>query len=79
MTYKEVKHMEHTEKLTLRDIKPRKTKLDGITDEQLANDRSRMSVGYMAQQYGVSKATLYRRLRKAGLVHGQAEQSKSNQ
>lgn len=63
-----------TEKLTLRDIKPRKSKLDGITDEQLAADRQRMSVGYMAAKYGVSKATLYRRLRKAGLVqHGKSE------
>lgn len=62
------------EKLTLRDLRPRKSKLDGITDAQLAADRARMSVGYMAQEYGVSKATLYRRLRKAGLVN---EQSKS--
>lgn len=61
------------EKLTLRDLRPRKSKLDGITDEQLAADRAHMSVGYMAQRYGVSKATLYRRLRKAGLVHGQQE------
>lgn len=66
-----------TEKLTLRDIRPRKSKLDGITDEQLAADRQRMSVGYMADKYNVSKSTLYRRLRKAGLVHG--EQSKSEQ
>lgn len=63
------------EKLTLRDLRPRKSKLDGITDEQLAADRARMSVGYMAQQYGVSKATLYRRLRKAGLVNGQQSES----
>ena len=61
------------EKLTLRDIRPRKTKLGDISDEQLARDRKRMSVGYMAQYYGVSKATLYRRLRKAGLVHGTQE------
>lgn len=61
------------EKLTLRDLRPRKTKLDGITDEQLRADRERMSVGYMAERYGVSKATLYRRLRKAGLVNGKQE------
>lgn len=61
------------EKLTLRDLRPRKSKLDGITDEQLRADRERMSVGYMAELYGVSKATLYRRLRKAGLVNGKQE------
>jgi DNA-binding MurR/RpiR family transcriptional regulator len=27
-----------------------------------------MSVGYMAQHYGVSKSTMYRALRKAGLI-----------
>ena len=64
------------EKLTLWDLRPQKrSKLDGITNEQLAADRERMSVGYMALQYGVSKATLYRRLRKAGLVNGQHSES----
>lgn len=62
--------MANKEKLTLRDLRPRKSKLDGISDEQLASDRERMSVGYMSELYGVSKATLYRRLRKAGLVDG---------
>jgi len=63
------------EKLTLRDLRPRKTLLADISDEQLAEDRKLMSVGYMAAHYGVSKATLYRRLRKAGLVHGEQKES----
>lgn len=60
------------EKLTLHDIaKPaRKKKLDGISDEQLREDHEKMSVGYQARVYGVSKTTLYRRLREAGLVNG---------
>lgn len=57
-----------TKKLTLRDLHPRKSKLDDIPIEQLAADRSHMSVAYMAAKYGVSKATMYRQLRKAGLV-----------
>lgn len=64
-------------KLTLRDInprKPRRKKLDSISDEQLRADHDRMSVGYQARVYKVSKTTLYRRLREAGLVN---EQSKS--
>ena len=59
------------EKLTLHAIHKRGCKLDGISNEQLAADRTRMSVGYMAQHYGVSKSTMYRALRKAGLVHGE--------
>ena len=58
------------EKLTLRDLNPRRSKLDDVPVEQLAADRARMSVAYMAAQYGVSKATMYRALRKAGLVDG---------
>ena len=56
------------EKLTLRSKKP--GKLDNVSPEQLALDRERMSVGYMAELYGVSKSTMYRALRKAGLVNG---------
>lgn len=59
-------------KLTLRDInprKPRRKKLDSISDEQLRADHDRMSVGYQARVYKVSKTTLYRRLREAGLVN----------
>ena len=55
-----------SEKLTLR--KPKPGKLDNVTVEQLKLDRERMSVGYMAKEYGVSKSTMYRALRKAGLV-----------
>ncbi len=55
------------EKLTL--MSERKTKLSGISDEQLRRDRERMSVGYMAKFYGVSKSTMYRALRKAGLIN----------
>lgn len=55
------------EKLTL--MKPRTSKLDAIPIEQLRADRERMSVGYMAQHYGVSKSTMYRALRKVGLVN----------
>lgn len=62
-------------KLTLRDIHPRKTKLDGITAAQLAEDRKSMSVGYMANKYGVSKSTIYRALREAGLIE-QAQSDK---
>ena len=58
------------EKLTLRTLNPRPSKLDSISADQLAADRERMSVGYMAQHYGVSKSTMYRALRKAGLVNG---------
>lgn len=63
------------DKLTLHDLHPRKGKLDDISDAQLRADRERMSVGYMAAQYGVSKATMYRRLRKAGLVNGGESES----
>ena len=42
-----------TKKLTLRDLHPRKSKLDDIPVEQLADDRSHMSVAYMAAKYGV--------------------------
>lgn len=59
------------DKLTLRDLKPRKSKLDDVPVEQLADDRSRMSVAYMAAKYNVSKTTMYRALRKAGLVNGE--------
>ena len=58
------------EKLTLSSLRERKTKLGGVSDEQLRKDRERMSVGYMARYYGVSKSTMYRALRKAGLVDG---------
>lgn len=61
------------EKLTLHTIPQRKLKLEGVTVEQLAADRERMSVGYMAQHYGVSKSTMYRALRKAGLINGQPQ------
>jgi len=64
-----------TEKLTLHTIPRRKTLLAGITVEQLAADRERMSVGYMAAHYGVSKSTVYRALRKAGLINGQSKES----
>lgn len=60
-------------KLTLRDLHPRKSKLDDISREQLAADRAYMSVAYMAAKYEVSKATMYRALRKAGLVNEQTE------
>lgn len=60
------------EKLTMRNVRPRKGKLDDIPIEQLRADRERMSVAYMAMHYGVSKATMYRALRKAGLVNGQS-------
>lgn len=58
-----------TEKLTLNTLRPRKSKLDDIPIEQLRADRERMSVGYMAMHYGVSKSTMYRALRKAGLIN----------
>lgn len=64
-----------TEKLTLHTIPKRKLKLEGVTVEQLAADRERMSVGYMAQHYGVSKSTMYRALRKAGLIDGKHSES----
>ena len=60
-------------KLTLRDLHPRKSKLDDVPREQLAADREYMSVAYMAAKYEVSKATMYRALRKAGLVNEQKE------
>lgn len=63
------------DKLTLRDLRPHKSKLDDIPREQLAADRERMSVAYMAAKYSVSKATMYRALRKAGLVDGKQPQS----
>ena len=47
--------------------------MDDVPREQLAADRERMSVAYMAAKYGVSKATMYRALRKAGLVNEQQE------
>lgn len=62
-------------KLTLRDLHPRKSKLDDISREQLATDRERMSVAYMAAKYGVSKSTMYRALRKAGLVNDKHQES----
>lgn len=55
-------------KLTLKTIKP--GKLDNISVDQLRADRERMSVAYMARHYGVSRSTMYRALRKAGLVDG---------
>ena len=55
-------------KLTLKDPKP--GKLDSISVDQLRTDREHMSVGYMARKYGVSRSTMYRALRKAGLVDG---------
>lgn len=55
-------------KLTMRDLNPRTSKLDSVSVEQLRADRERMSVAYMAKHYGVSKSTMYRALRKAGLV-----------
>lgn len=63
------------EKLTLRDIHKaqRPRKLDGLTREQLASDREQMSVGYMARHYGVSRATMYRKLREVGLIHEQGQ------
>ena len=45
-------------------------KLDSISVDQLRTDREHMSVGYMARKYGVSRSTMYRALRKAGLVDG---------
>lgn len=63
------------EKLTLRTIRPRKSKLDDIPIDQLRADRARMSVGYMAMHYGVSKSTMYRALRKAGLIDGKSTES----
>ena len=63
------------EKLTLHNIQKRKSKLEGVTVEQLAADRERMSVGYMALHYGVSKSTVYRALRKAGLIDGKPQES----
>lgn len=65
-------------KLTLRDIngkQTRKKKLDRISDEQLKADHERMSVGYQARLYKVSKTTLYRRLREAGLINGKQTES----
>lgn len=56
------------DKLTLRTVTHRPKKLDGITREQLALDREQKSVGYMAREYGVSKATMYRKLREVGLI-----------
>lgn len=61
------------DKLTMRDLNPRTSKLDSVSVEQLRADRKRMSVAYMAQHYGVSKSTMYRALRKAGLVNGEKE------
>ena len=56
------------DKLTLKKSKP--GKLDNISVDQLRADRERMSVAYMARHYGVSRSTMYRALRKAGLVDG---------
>ena len=61
------------EKLTLRTPKP--GKLDNVPVEQLRADRERMSVGYMARHYGVSRSTMYRALRKAGLIDGKQQES----
>ena len=58
-----------SDKLTMRDVNTYRKKLDNISDDQLREDRQHMSVAYMAQHYGVSKSTMYRALRKAGLVH----------
>lgn len=60
------------EKLTLRTPKP--GKLDNVPVDQLRADRERMSVGYMARHYGVSRSTMYRALRKAGLIDGNKQQ-----
>jgi hypothetical protein len=61
-------------KLCLEGGHGRPAKLDHISPEQLAYDRERMSVGYMARHYGVCKATMYRYLRRAGLVkHDESE------
>lgn len=61
------------EKLTLRTPKP--GKLDNVPVDQLRADRERMSVGYMARHYGVSRSTMYRALRKAGLIDGKRQES----
>jgi len=61
------------EKLTLRT--PRPGKLDNVPVDQLRADRERMSVGYMARHYGVSRSTMYRALRKAGLIDGRQQES----
>lgn len=58
-------------KLTLKTVKP--GKLDGISVDQLRSDRERMSVAYMARHYGVSRSTMYRALRKAGLIDGKED------
>lgn len=63
------------EKLTLRTVRPRKSKLDDIPVAQLKADRERMSVGYMAMHYGVSKSTMYRALRRAGLIDDKSTES----
>ena len=39
-----------------------------ITQDELRKNRDRMSVNYMAQYYGVSRATMYRILREAALI-----------
>ena len=54
------------QKLTL-DRRPRKPAFN-LSREQLERDRSMMSVGYMAKHYGVSKSTIYRALRREGLI-----------
>lgn len=59
-------------KLTLKTTKP--GKLDGVSVDQLRSDRERMSVAYMARHYGVSRSTMYRALRKAGLINGKSEE-----
>lgn len=58
-------------KLTIKTAKP--GKLDGISVDQLRSDRERMSVAYMARHYGVSRSTMYRALRKAGLIDGKED------
>ena len=55
-----------TEKLTLK--RPKTGKLDAVPVEQLRQDRERMSVAYMCRVYGVSRSTMYRALRKHGLI-----------
>lgn len=73
--------MATVKKLTLRDVnttRTRKKKLDRISDAQLKADHERMSVAYQARLYKVSKTTLYRRLREAGLVNGNKESEESD-
>ena len=56
-------------KLELATRRGPKNKLT-VTREELASKRQQMSVGVMAKYYGVSKSTIYKYLREAGLVNG---------